>query len=449
MKPEKFALPLLGLGVLSAIVWSEQISTPHPAPGPVHVTYWEKWTAFEGDAIRDVVDTFNKSQKEVYVDLLTVSDIERKTLLATAGDNPPDIAGLYGPNVAQYADDKAVMQLDDLCKEYGIKAENYIPCYFDIGFYKNHIWSLPTTPASNALHLNKKMLRDAGLDPEKFPKTLEEMDVISDKVTTRDSAGHIAKSGFLPAEPGWWNWGWGCFFGGKLWDGDTKLTANSLENIRGFEWVQSWSKKYGVAELQTFKSGFGNFSSPQNAYLSGKVAMELQGVWMYNYIDKFSPMMEKPVREWAAVPFPYPADRPDLANTTFVDEDVVVIPRGAKHPREAFKFIAFLQSQKGMEQLCLGQRKHSPLMKTSAEFYRKHPNPFIKLFTDLAKSKNAVSPPKIGIWPEYNDEMKNAFDDIALMKKTPKEALDYVQARMQPKFDEYRERVKLREGASK
>ena len=35
-------------------------------------------------------------------------------------------------------------------------------------------------------------------------------------------------------------------------------------------------------------------------------------------------------------------------------------------------------------------------------------------------------------------------DEIALMKKTPKEALDYVQARMQPRWDEYRERLRLR-----
>ena len=51
----------------------------------------------------------------------------------------------------------------------------------------------------------------------------------------------------MPAEPGWWNWGWGYFFGGKVWDGKDGITANSPENIRAFEWIQSWSKKYGEA----------------------------------------------------------------------------------------------------------------------------------------------------------------------------------------------------------
>ena len=439
-----YLLPLLAAGVVATIAASEVITARRPKPGPVHVTYWEKWTEFEGEAMRQVVKSFNESQDRVYVDLLTVSSIERKTLLAIAGNDPPDIAGLFGPNVAQYADDRAIIPLDDFCRAKGISAEQYIPAFWEIGYYNKHVYALPSTPASTALHYNKAMFRDAGLDPEKPPRTIEEMDAAAAKIVTHEPSGKIDKAGFMPAEPGWWNWAWGYTFGGSLWDGKDTLTANSPENIRAFDWVQSWSRRYGAAEMQTFRSGFGNFSSPQNAFLSSKVAMEIQGVWMYNFIDKYSPGMEKPERQWAAVPFPHPADRPDLADTTVADEDVLVIPRGARHPKEAFEFIAFVQSQKGMELLCMGQRKNSPLVKVSDEFLKNHPNPFIRLFSDLPKGKNVIASPKIGIWPEYQAELTNAFDEIALMHKTPKEALDYVQERMQPKFAEYRRRLRLR-----
>jgi maltose-binding protein MalE len=80
----------------------------------------------------------------------------------------------------------------------------------------------------------------------------------------------------------------------------------------------------------------------------------------------------------------------------------------------------------------------------SDDFYKKHPNPFIKMFAELPRGKNTYAQPKIGIWPEYSAEMTNAFEEIALMKKTPKEALDTVQARMQPKMDQYLRRLKLR-----
>ena len=189
------------LGLIACAGWGEWITTPHPLPGPVHVVYWEKWTDFEGDAMRAVVDEFNRSQSKIHVDLLTISGIQDKTLLAVAGGNPPDVAGLYGPNVAQYADDKAVLILDDYCKKAGISADQYVPVYWDIGFYRNHIYSLPTTPASTALHFNKLMLREAGL-PDTAPATIEDMDAIAEKIFKKSPDGSIKVSGFLPAEPG-------------------------------------------------------------------------------------------------------------------------------------------------------------------------------------------------------------------------------------------------------
>lgn len=433
------AMPLAVLLLLLTVWYSEVVVRVPSRPGPVEVTYWEKWTSFEGDAMRAVVDAFNRKQKRVYVKLLTISGIENKTLMAVAGGNPPDVAGLYGPNVAQYADDGAIMPLDDLCAEFGIRRSQYIPCYWDIGVYRGRVYSLPTTPASTALHYNRTMLREAGLDPDRPPRTIEEMDAYADRITVRDSRRRIVRAGFMPSEPGWWNWGWGGVFGGKLWDGKERITANAPENVRAFEWIQSYSLKYGATDLQTFRSGFGNFSSPQNAFLSSQVAMELQGVWMHNFITMYAPRLD-----WAAAPFPYPSDRPDLADQTFVDEDVLVIPRGSRRPREAFEFIAYVQSQEGMELLCMGQRKHSPLIQVSDAFWKTHPNPYVRLFARLAYSPSAIVPPKLPLWPEYGAELNNAYDQIALLKLKPREALDAVQARMQPKLDQYLRISRLR-----
>lgn len=404
----------------------------HPndtADGRVRVTYWEKWTGFEGDAMRATVEAFNKSQDKVFVDLLTVSQIDQKTLMATAGGIPPDIAGLWSGNVISYAQKRAALPLDEYCKSHGITGKRFIPAFWEMCQYEGHTYAFPTTPASVALHWNKRLFREAGLDPDKPPRTIEELDAMAEKLT-RVEDGKIVQMGFLPAEPGWWNWAWGCFFGGEVWDGKSEITCDSAENVRGFEWVQKYAKRYGAEALQTFRSGFGNFSSPQNAFMAEKVAMELQGVWMYNFIDKYTRGFE-----WGAAPFPYPKDRPDLANTTIVEEDVVIIPRGAKHSDEAFEFLAFLASQRGSELLNMGQRKFTPLIDVTPEFLREHPNPEIQVFIDLAHSKNAVSTPAISIWNEYMDELTNAFDEIWLCRQTPREALAHAKARVQKRLD--------------
>jgi multiple sugar transport system substrate-binding protein len=245
----------------------------------------------------------------------------------------------------------------------------------------------------------------------------------------------------MPGDPDWWNWGWVHLFGGSLWDGKSRITANLPENVRAFAWLQDFVRKNDISHLQTFKSGFGTFSSPQNSFLSEKVAMQIQGVWMSNFISEFNPKLE-----WAAAPFPYPDDHPELKNSCFVDVDTLIIPRGSKHPREAFEFIKFVQSQKGMELLNFLQKKHTPLIAVSEEFRRKHPNPYLRLFAETPLKGKTFSQPKMAIWPEYQAELNNAFQEIFLLKATPKAALDRVQARMQPKLDEYLERLKLREG---
>ncbi|POA37368.1 hypothetical protein C1893_31655, partial [Pseudomonas sp. MPR-ANC1] len=84
----------------------------------------------------------------------------------------------------------------------------------------------------------------------------------------------------------------------------------------------SYATRFGAQQVQTFKSGFGNFSSPQNAFIDGKVGSVLQGVWMANYINMYDKKLN-----WFAVPFPHPKDRPDLAEVSFANFDTLQIPK--------------------------------------------------------------------------------------------------------------------------
>lgn len=424
-----------------------------------HVVYWEKWTDFEGEAMDRVVDGFNKAEREhakadpsyrpIEVEKVTISSIEQKLLVASAGGNPPDVAGIYSFMTAGYADKGALTDLTELAKRDGIDRSQYVGRYYDLASHRGRLWGLPTTPASVALHWNKRLFHEAGLDPEKPPETLEELDAMAEKLTrwevTLPSGEKVQKSGylpdvpasqkrllqvgFLPMEPSWWSYGWGFAFGGKLIDGD-KVTANSPENVQAYEWVASYTKKLGVDAVQRFRSGFGSFASAQNPFLSGKLAMEIQGVWMYNFIKKFADGML-----WGAAPFPAPAAHPERRGVANAEVDALVIPAASKHPDEAWTFIKYTQRQDVMEELCLGQRKHTPLARVSEQFYAKHPNPYIRLFRELGASPNAWSAPKTGVWNEYGREMTTAADKVANLTLSPQDALNQVHDRLQISFD--------------
>jgi len=222
---------------------------------------------------------------------------------------------------------------------------------------------------------------------------------------------------------------WGYWFGGELWDGESALTANSPQNLAASEWMQSYPRRFGVDNILSFRDAFGNFASPQNAFFTERVAMVLQGVWMYNFIQNYAP----PGFEWGVAPFPS-IDPETLAAVTIVECDALVIPSGAPHPKEAFEFIRYVNSQGPMEKLCLGQRKFSPLRETSPAFIANHPNPYIEQFIELARSPDAKFVPRLTIWTEYQNNLNNAVGRVWTSKATPQEALDEVQQRMQKVF---------------
>src|SRR5581483_7351964 len=82
--------------------------------------------------------------------------------------------------------------------------------------------------------------------------------------------------------------------------------------------------------------------------------------------------------QWAAAPFPSAV--PGLNDVTYATFDTLVIPRGAKHKREAFEFIAYVNEQKVMEKLCKMHSKNSPLTAVSDDFLEHNKNPYIDVF---------------------------------------------------------------------
>src|ERR1051326_4218021 len=76
-------------------------------PGRIPVIYWEKWTGFEMDGMQAVVDDFNTSQDRDFVQYISTSGVDQKTLIATAGGNPPDVAGLWDGDMVDFADKNA------------------------------------------------------------------------------------------------------------------------------------------------------------------------------------------------------------------------------------------------------------------------------------------------------------------------------------------------------
>ncbi len=436
----------------------------------VIVDYWEKWTAAEEAQMREIVKDFNDTvgkDKGIYVRFVSTSSVDQKTKVATAAGVPPDIAGTWNTQIAQFAELDALEPLDELAAAHGITASTYKKVYWDACHYHGHLYSLVSTPASIALHYNKTIfaqnadkLREAGLDPTRPPKTIDELDAYAKVLETGDGKGHVDRAGYLPMEPGWYINYTHYWFGGSLWDEEHhKFTLTSPAVVKAYTWVQSYSKRLGQNATSEFQSANGTFDSPQNPFLCGRVVMEQQGPWMANYILNRAPQMDglasgedddtsKPLKErlarteWAVAPFPSAV--PGMENVSYCPFDTLGIPKGAKHKNEAFEFIAYVNRQEVMEKLCKMHSKNSPLAKVSKDFLEHNKNPYMNVFEDLASSPNACGLPPIPIYTEVDDEMTNVIQRLVLLRAEPLPALQEAQDRLQKKYDAFMEKQRAR-----
>ena len=420
----------------------------------VVIQYWEKWSGVDADPMRAVVEDFNNTvgkEKGIYVEYISMATVQYKTLAATAAGVPPDVSGLWPDQVVQYSLRDAALPLDELAREYHINGDDYKKVFWDMCIYNGKLYALPTTPAVIALHYNKKFYYQAadklyamGLDPTRPPQTIDEFNRYAEALDVYIPGTHrLARAGYFTMDSGWYITVQNIWFGGYSWDEKTQ-TYNLLTpaNIATFDWIAGFSRRMGKENFVDFQSGLGAWASPTNPFLSGTVAMVQQGQWMGRLVELYKPdlsqvivpfalepFLPRVVRpfnyEWAAAAFPSAV--PGAKDVSYDVTDVLIIPRGAKHPREAFEFMAFVQRPEEMEKLCGMSGKNSPLKRTSEDFVYASSNPYIDVYDRLAASPNARPNDQTPIYNEALTLIEVAAQRTYLLQRTPIEALTEAQ----------------------
>lgn len=428
----KFSLPVR---IFILLIFSVSLLGCSPSStstdGKIHLKYWAVWTGFELAVMQSVVDDFNQSQDRIQVELLSISQLEQKLLVAIAGGTPPDIASLGYEFLPYYAQKNAILPLDGYMARFGVRQDEFIPVFWDECTYDGYLWGLPIMGSAIALHYNRAQFREVGLDPEKPPVTMADLQATEAKLNILKD-GQYERVAFLPSisVPDWWPYCWPWFFGGELWNGKDTLTLTDPKCVEAYQWAADYPRRLGMNRVQPLRAGFGNlFASPQNPFLAGKLSMVFQGSWMANFVDKYAPNLD-----FGAAPMP--VQSPDLYGTTLVESDVQFIPAGTPHQEESFEFIRFVTTQTVNEKLCTGFRCISPRRERSPGFIENHPNPYIRMFDNLVMGGKTHYAPKVSMWYEVIDECAVMFDQIWLHQKTPLEALTTAQTRLQTRLDQ-------------
>jgi multiple sugar transport system substrate-binding protein len=413
----------------------------------VVIKFWQYWAGEEKEALAKLIQKFNQEKHGFTVEMQSISLPRKKVMMAITANVPPDLVLLDGDMVMDFALRNALLPLEKISAEDGFYKNTtkiLLPNYLEMLFIKGSQVALPVMPTAEALHINKTLLNKYNL---RSPESLEDLIYISDSIIKKSNFNEF---GWLPTWPIWSGRFIVTAFGGKWAEigvceqsYDYKITANTPENIKAWEWVlENFIKKIPQEKLQGFIEGNISYQSPDNPFYAGQVALETSGVWEYGFAKKFSPNYQVEVKAFPSFNsqgINSQSTAPSLkrANNyeapTEIAVDALAIPKGAKNPDKALYFMLWLLKKENINYLALSQSKFPPLKLSEsekAEFIKKHPNPYIEVFMDLAESSNAVYFPHLSFSKEYKREIKKAFDKVLRLEMSPKEALDDLQRRM-------------------
>ena len=409
---------------------------------PVTIKVWTMWTKADvGDLTDNLVKEFETTHPNIKVDHLIVGydAIVDKTRTAIAGGDPPDVATVWTRQAPGWADAGLLTPLDTFMTKQELRElqQKFFPNAWNLYFYKGRLIGLTNSCNSYGLYWNKARFREAGLNPERGPRTIAELDRYAEKLTEFNDKGEIKKLGFLPWYPEDWIWTWGWVFGGDYYDAKTqKITANNPKVVQSFEWKLSYVRKYGLQRITNFCAGIeaaGGRWVPGGPMYDGTIAMYYTGEWHPQNIAKYGPKME-----YGVAPLPYPPG--GRAKTSLTEGNFFIVPKGAKHPKEAWEFIKWFCSEEATEEFDSKIYNVPPLKSVAykpGSVFTKWP---MNVFVDIFASPNGKHDPYIPVLEEYITEMGAAQEAVIYGKKTPKEALDYVTQKIQTELDKYLKR---------
>lgn len=392
-----FALPVLGAGKTKITVLCNWYNVPAQV-----------------ELFEEIIAGFNRSQEAI--EAVCTGDggsIDKLKTMIVAG-SVPEVVHFDRYMVGQLANEGLLEPIEPLLpRDLNLK-QDFFPATVEEATLRGRLYAMPQTTDIRGLLWNQDLLENAGIDSTAAPHSWEEFNRNARKLTRFDSHNTPTQLGFIP----WWgNWGWmGWFwhFGGDYYDTATgKLTLTRRENIAAFAWMQEYARDFGTPSLLSAAGFTGNTSI---LVANGKVAME---VAHYGTVKGWYMPANPAMRAWGSA-LPYPVGG---RNGTWSGGMSFVVPVGAKYPREAGEFLAYIAKPETQKIWYLGtqdvppNRKAIPLIIDAMD-------PLERIFVDQLAVTNWRRP-FTGI---ISSVVGTAQSAILELQKAPQQALEEAQA---------------------
>lgn len=401
------------------------------------------WSCFTGDSAtweQERVDAFN----EAYADLGIKCEVQfvpdgaginnGKLLSAISGGTAPNLLITDNPTSAyQYAAEGSFLPLDQTLKDINLDVSTFFDGCKDVMYYNDTCYLVPQDTNIIMLYYNPDLVKEAGLDPDNPPKTLDDLNKWSDALTVQESDGTYSRFGLIP----WLDSGSDAFtvpyiFGANPYDSETgKLNLTDDQMIKYMTWVQDFAQKYDPEKINAFTSGLGGMFSPDHPFMTGKVAMTITGNWFTEALRQYAPDVNYQV---CAVPVPDGG----RADSSIFGCNVFAIPSGttADQAELASLYIKFCE-QGAVNEDNFAQWRSIPVIDSAFDdvSLTKSGDEIYALEREIANSPENGIPALCAVSAELSTQFQTLREQVIYDNVDPKSALQDLQDSMQATLD--------------
>jgi multiple sugar transport system substrate-binding protein len=308
----------------------------------VTITFWHGWSAdSEVAAIQATIDAFEKDNPNIHVKVVGgITDDKINQALRAGGPQAPDVVSSFTTdNVGQFCSSGAFADLSSFMADSGVDpAATFPSAQLSYTQYDGNQCALPLLSDAYGLYYNKDAFAAAGIDGP--PKTMSEFAADAVKLT-KTSGDSYSQLGFMPTYHGYES---SISHLASQWS-PTYFTADGKSNVaadpmfaQAMEWQKGLVDKLGgYAKLEKYRNTFGDEWGAKNPFMTGQVAMAIDGEWRAGMIQADAPDLD-----FGVAPFPVPDDQADTYGKGYITGTIVGIASTSQKQNAAWRFVKYL-----------------------------------------------------------------------------------------------------------
>jgi multiple sugar transport system substrate-binding protein len=373
-------------------------------------------------SLNEAMDIFHKRHPNIKVVLEPVSYKEKETkyTVESAAGRAPDVFHVHAFSLPMFFSKGFAKDLTPFIEKEGSGfLDAWYPLPIKLMKHNGKMHAMPGDYMTMVLFYNTNIFKEAGLDPNKPPKTWDEFLVYAKKLTRdTDGDGKVDQWGF--GTVGAKSPGFSMRFGPFIWSygadyltPDMKRSAlDSSEANEAFKFfVELYTKHKVVPPGLTAM----NPQEVRTQFAQKKVAMILGSGWTPPIVNKINPDLNAfEVLKCAPAPM-------KRKQATAIWLSSWVMSPNTKHPNEAWELLKFITSKEMELKWFVDNRVTSARKDVSGVA----PQILNDKFASVMASQlpNGKVEPQISQWPEIMDTFTTSIQESIVGMKSPKKAL--------------------------